>query len=118
MFVCVSAHRTKSYANNRKPALSSMKRRDSSKEGRSPSDTQSPTETATTSPITSSQSNDEPLVSERAGYGDHDSDSQDDSRRVQFTEKNVSQKADIVDIPENDSYDDENPQDEHRKRKG
>lgn len=99
-----------------------MKRRDSSKDsGRAPSsDVNSSTSggTAPTSPLTSLPINDEPLVSERAGYGDHDSDSQDDAKRVQFTEKNGPQKADIVDIPENDSYDEENPQDEHRKRKG
>lgn len=97
-----------------------MKRRDSSKDD--PSVT-SPSTTVISTPVTSpppSLITDEPLVSERAGYGDHESDSQEDARRVQFTRKNggpTAQKAEIVDIPENDSYD-EDQTDDHRKRKG
>ena len=104
-----------------------MKRRDSSKE--SPNHTSSDNtvtspslNTTTGSPKQSNQHiQDEPVVSERAGYGDHDSDSQEEGRHVQFTKANgdsVPKASDIVDIPENDSYEEDFPQNEdHRKRK-
>lgn len=126
------AHRKQSYQyGSRKPLTNSMKRRDSSKDSKRPSITAqtsptesaltSPSSTATGSPAISSKQNiagiDEPLISERAGYGDHLSDTSSEGRHVQFEETDgVSGKGDVIALPtEDDNYDDNN--DDLRKRK-
>lgn len=92
-----------------------MKRQDTS----SSRDRSDSPPTATSSPH--HHQSDEPVVSERAGYGDHNSDDED-ARRVQFSRKNgskaVAKVAEVIDLSENDSYEDEQMSDDHRKRKG
>lgn len=95
-FLFISAHRNQSFPHaTRKPLLSSMKRKDS-KESYTTSqsfDTTSPASTATGTPVTSPQkslsireeSNEEAMLSERAGHSEPHSDSSDnEERRVQF----------------------------------
>lgn len=111
------AHRSKPYSSH-KPKLSSMKRQDTSS-SRDRSGSPASSTIATSSPI--AHQSDEPVVSERAGYGDHNSD-EDDARRVQFSRKNgskaVASVAEVIDLSDNDSYDDDQQSDDHRKRKG
>lgn len=113
-----SAHRNQSFPHAaRKPLLSSMKRKDS-KESYTTSqsfDTTSPASTATGTPVTSPQkslsireeSNEEAMLSERAGHSEPHSDSSDtDERRVQFhkakfqlggTGENIIEEMEIAD---------------------
>lgn len=63
--------------------------------------------------VSSRNIEDEPLISQRAGHAEHLSDSSGDERRVQFNKKKSSQKAEVVESPDNDS-----DNDDHRKRKG
>ncbi|XP_031622600.1 anion exchange protein 3 isoform X2 [Contarinia nasturtii] len=100
------SHRSQSVSHAaRKPLLSSMKRKDSKESTSTPSasfETPSPTSTATGTPITSPQrdlsireeSNEEAIVSERAGHSEPHSDSDDtDERRVQFNKAKLKIEA-------------------------
>lgn len=104
------AHRSKApTGGGRKPIVSSMKRRDSSEPA-----LVVPTRTAKRTSDT-----DEPLVSERAGYGDHN-ESDEEAKRVQFA-RTTARGAEVAQL-ENDSYDEESGQsgllvDDLRKRK-
>lgn len=87
-----------------------MKRRDSSE----------PTLVVPTRTAKQTSDTDEPLVSERAGYGDHN-DSDEEAKRVQFA-RPAPRGAEVVELPENDSYDEDSaqnsaPVDDLRKRK-
>lgn len=122
------AHRTQAYPHGgRKSITSSMKRKDS-KDSSSNSQsfdspiTSSPLSTAQGTPLSSPQKSshqlldgdNEALISERAGHIEHHSDSDGDDRHVQFNQKELKPKLDIVDIPEDESYDEY--QDEAKKK--
>lgn len=130
----ITAHRSKSYG-NRKPIVSSMKRRDSSKDSKKYSSDSTGTNQSTVtgggtsvndSPIAAPPPSyikpvdDEPQISERAGYAEHHSDSSSDGRHVQFDRPmgkgtSKSKAIDHTEGPDEDSYDDDS--EELRKRK-
>lgn len=137
-FICLcflgfsAAHRNQSFSNTaRKPILSSMKRKDS-KESYTTSqsiDTTSPASTATGTPVTSPQksvsireeSNEEAMLSERAGHTEPHSDSSDtDERRVQFNKAKLQIEDDDGEniIEELDIADDGTEEKEKKKHKG
>lgn len=120
-----------------------MKRRDSTKDSRKISITASPQSDSTvTSPSSTASTgspaislkqqkkqqinDDEPIVSERAGYGEHLSDTSSEGRHVQFETDDIGDdviiggggggKGDVLSIKgEDDNYDDTH--EELRKRK-
>lgn len=126
-----TAHRNQSYPHTggRKPILSSMKRKDS-KDSYTTSqsfDTTSPASTATGTPITSPQkslsireeSNEEAMLSERAGHSEPHSDSSDtDERRVQFNKAKFQIEAPGEIEEELDIADDGTEEKEKKKHKG
>lgn len=132
MLFSSAAHRNQPFPNAaRKPILSSMKRKDS-KESYTTSqsiDTTSPASTATGTPVTSPQkslsireeSNEEAMLSERAGHSEPHSDSSDtDERRVQFNKAKLKIEdttgEDIIE--ETDIADDGTEEKEKKKHKG
>lgn len=132
MFFSSAAYRNQPFPNAaRKPILSSMKRKDS-KESYTTSqsiDTTSPASTATGTPVTSPQkslsireeSNEEAMLSERAGHSEPHSDSSDtDERRVQFNKAKLKIEdttgEDIIE--EMDIADDGTEEKEKKKHKG
>lgn len=127
-----AAHRNQSYPNaTRKPILSSMKRKDS-KDSYSTSqsqsfDTTSPASTATGTPVTSPQkslsireeSNEEAILSERAGHSEpHSDDSDTDERRVQFNKAKFQIEAPGENIIEEMDIADDGEEKEKKKHKG
>lgn len=127
-----AAHRNTSYPHSaRKPILSSMKRKDSKDSYTTTQsfDTTSPASTATGTPITSPQkslsireeSNEEAMLSERAGHSEPHSDSSDnDERRVQFNKAKFQIEAPGEEniIEELDIADDGSEEKEKKKHKG
>lgn len=125
------AYRNQSYPHaTRKPILSSMKRKDS-KESGSNSRTQSfdsSASTTTVTPITSPQkslsireeSNEEAILSERAGHSEPHSDSDMEERRVQFNKAKLKIDATTGEntIEEMEAADDGQDEREKKKHKG
>lgn len=104
------AQRSKAQKTGLKPIINSNKRRDSNE----------PTLVVPTRTAKQESDTDEPIVSERAGYGDHN-DSDEEAKRVQFA-RSTPRSAEVVELPENDSYDEESTHtatnvDDLRKRK-